>query len=222
MLSAHCVWKIHLLVFGDLYDLAIRGVSMADCGCHHVAKTKHERKILFIAMILNISMFIIGLTGGIFSQSTALIADSFDMLADSIAYLLGMWAVGRADHAKVIIARLSGVLLLVLGVGVIFEVVRRAYVGSFPESTVMIGVACLSLLVNTIVLMLLNKLRNNGVHLRATWIFTRADVIANIGVIFSGVLVILTKSRYPDLVVGFAIGLYVIKESIEIFKISNS
>ena len=82
----------------------------------------------------------------------------------------------------------------------------------------MIVVACMSLIINTIVLKLLKKFRNGEVHLRATWIFTRADVVANIGVIFSGILVLLTKSRYPDLIVGFAIGLYVIKEALEIFK----
>jgi Co/Zn/Cd efflux system component len=54
------------------------------------------------------------------------------------------------------------------------------------------------------------------VHLRATWIFTRVDVIANVGVIFSGLLVLLTGSRFPDLVVGGAIGVYVMKEALEI------
>jgi len=56
------------------------------------------------------------------------------------------------------------------------------------------------------------------VHLRATWIFTRVDVIANVGVMFSGLLVLLTGSRFPDLVVGGAIGIYVIKEAIEILR----
>ena len=73
-------------------------------------------------------------------------------------------------------------------------------------------------IVNGSVLYLLGQFRNDEVHLRATWIFTRADVIANIGVIFSGVLVIFTRSHYPDLTVGFAIGHYVMKEAIEIMK----
>jgi Co/Zn/Cd efflux system component len=55
------------------------------------------------------------------------------------------------------------------------------------------------------------------VHLRATWIF-RVDVIANIGVIASGVLVLLSGSRYPDLVAGTAIGGYVVKEAVEILR----
>lgn len=56
------------------------------------------------------------------------------------------------------------------------------------------------------------------VHLRASWIFTRADVIANLSVITAAVLVIATASRVPDLVIGLAIGLYVVKEAVEILR----
>lgn len=51
---------------------------------------------------------------------------------------------------------------------------------------------------------------------RATWLFTRADVVANIGVILAGVLVLWLATPYPDYVIGTLIGLYVIKEAIEI------
>ena len=191
---------------------------MTDCGCQQIATTKEERKTLTIALILNALMFVVGLIAGIIAQSTALIADSLDMLADSFAYFLGLMAVGRTAKLKKRIAITSGGLLCFLGLGVVFEVGRRAWFGSFPESSLMIVVACISLIINTIVLKLLKKFRNGEVHLRATWIFTRVDVVANIGVIISGFLVLLTKSRYPDLIVGFAIGLYVIKEALEIFK----
>ena len=191
---------------------------MTDCGCQQIATTKEERKTLTIALILNALMFVVGLMAGIIAQSTALIADSLDMLADSFAYFLGLMAVGRTAKLKKRIAITSGGLLCFLGLGVVFEVGRRAWFGSFPESSLMIVVACISLIINTIVLKLLKKFRNGEVHLRATWIFTRVDVVANIGVIISGFLVLLTKSRYPDLIVGFAIGLYVIKEALEIFK----
>lgn len=78
--------------------------------------------------------------------------------------------------------------------------------------------ALLSLVVNLTVLRMLSKYRNGEAHLRASWIFTRADVVANIGVFVSGLVVSLTGSRYADLVVGLAIGLYVLKEAIEILR----
>lgn len=64
----------------------------------------------------------------------------------------------------------------------------------------------------------LGQLRQGEAHLRASWLFTRADIVVNIGVICSGILVAFTNSRYPDLVVGFFVSLYVIKEAIGIIK----
>ena len=189
---------------------------MTNCGCHSTAATSAERKILIIALILNATMFVVGLIAGILAQSTSLIADSLDMLADAAAYTIGLFTIGRSLRFKAIAATLSGMLLLILGIGVLFEVVRRAWMGSFPESTTIIIVACASLVVNANVLRLLGRFRQGEVHLRATWIFTRADVIVNLGVIVSGVLVALTKSRYPDLIVGFFVGLYLIHEAYEI------
>src|SRR3546814_9505669 len=68
------------------------------------------------------------------------------------------------------------------------------------------------------VLRMLCPLRSGGVHLRASWIFTRADVVANVGVVLSGVLVAVTNTRYPDLIIGTLIGLYVIREAFEILS----
>jgi len=193
---------------------------MADCTCKHTPTTKSERSTLFLALLLNALMFIIGLSAGIYAESSALIADSLDMLADTIVYSLSLIAVGRSSRFKISVAKISGGLLLFLGAGMLLEVIHKGVVGSSPESTIMIGVACGSLIVNTFVLLLLKKFRNSEAHLRAAWIFTRADVLANLSVIISGILITLSNSNYPDLIVGFAIGLYVIKESLEIIRSS--
>jgi cation diffusion facilitator family transporter len=163
-------------------------------------------------------MFAVDLIGGILGESSGLIADSLDMLADASAYALALAAIGRSAAFKVKAAGFSGILLLALGLGVVLDVIRRAIFGSEPVGLVMLGVALLALAVNTTVLRLLSKHRDGGVHIRAAWIFTRADVLANLGVILGGVLVSLTDSAFPDLVVGFAIGLYVMKEAMEILR----
>jgi Co/Zn/Cd efflux system component len=109
-------------------------------------------------------------------------------------------------------------LLLLLGVLVLLDVGRRALFGSEPESLVVVAVAFLSLLVNANVLRMLGRYREGEVHLRATWIFTRVDVIANVGVMLSGLVVLLTGSRFPNLIMGGAIGVYVVKEAFEILS----
>jgi Co/Zn/Cd efflux system component len=163
-------------------------------------------------------MFIAGVIAGIVAQSTSLIADALDMLADASAYTIALTAVGRSARFKAGAASVSGSVLLVLGLGVLIDVARRVLVSSAPESLIMMGVACVSLAVNATVLRMLGRFQQGEVHLRATWIFTRVDVIANVGVIASGLLVFLTGSRYPDLIVGTAIGVYVIKEAFEILR----
>jgi cation diffusion facilitator family transporter len=195
----------------------IWGTPMS-CSCDSdlTVETEAQQRVLRIALALNATMFIVGLVAGLLGQSSSLIADSLDMLADASAYAIALWAVGRSARFKAGAATLSGSLLLLLGVVVLLDGGRRALLGSQPESLVMMAVAFVSFLVNANVLRMLGRYREGEVHLRATWIFTRVDVIANVGVILSGLLVLLTGSRFPDLVVGGAIGIYVIKEAIEI------
>jgi Co/Zn/Cd efflux system component len=90
--------------------------------------------------------------------------------------------------------------------------------GSEPLGIGIVLTAIVALAVNVTVLRLLRPFREGEVHLRATWIFTRADVVANIGVIISGVIVMTTGWRIADLIVGALIGLYVCKEALEIFS----
>jgi len=163
-------------------------------------------------------MFVIEMIGGIIGESSGLIADSLDMLADASAYGIAIAAVSRGALFKVRAATVSGAILLLLGLGACAAVIVRAITGSEPESLIMAALAIPALVVNTIVLRLLSKHRNGEVHLRATWIFTRADVVANVAVLIAALLVFVTDSRYPDLVVGFGIGLYVTREALEILK----
>jgi Co/Zn/Cd efflux system component len=163
-------------------------------------------------------MFVVELIGGVIGESSGLIADSLDMLADASAYGIAIAAVSRGSLFKARAATASGTILLLLGIGACLAIVGRAITGSEPESLIMAILATPALIVNTIVLRLLSKHRNGEVHLRATWIFTRADVVANLAVLVASLLVFMTGSRYPDLVVGFGIGLYVIREALEILR----
>lgn len=192
---------------------------MSECGCHLGPSTDpRQRRTLWIALALNAAMAVVGFFIGWAAESTGVLADALDMLSDATAYAIGLVAIGRSGVFKRRAAQVSGTLLLVLGAGVVLEALRRGVVGSDPLSGWMMAAAGLSLVVNLLVLRLLRPFQHGEVHLRATWIFTRADVVANVGVLLAAALVALTGSRFPDLIVGAAIGAYVVKEALEILR----
>lgn len=195
---------------------------MADCGCAPTkVETEAQRRTLRIALALNAAMFVAEVTAGWFAHSSGLMADGLDMLADASAYTVALIAIGRSARFKANAGTLSGSLLLLLGVGVIADVVRRLISGGTPDGAWMIAVAAVAAMVNAYVLRMLSKQRQDEVHMRATVIFTRVDVIANIAVVLSGIIVIATGFRFVDLLVGAAIGVYVTKEASEIISIAR-
>jgi cation diffusion facilitator family transporter len=177
-----------------------------------------ERRVLTIALSLNALMFVVGIIAGVIAKSTGLIADSLDMLADAGAYGIALVAIRRGGLFKARAATVSGVMLLMLGIGVLGEAIYRGLLQTSPQTGIMLTVAMLSLVVNSTVLYLLGKFRRRAVHMRATWIFTRADVIANAAVIISAVVISLTRLNVLDAIVGAGIGLYVCKEAWEILR----
>ena len=93
-------------------------------------KEREESKILITLLSVNAVMFIIEMTLGILGESTALIADSLDMLADAIVYGISLYAVGRPVFAKIKAAHISGIFQTILGVSVLVDVIRRLLWGS--------------------------------------------------------------------------------------------
>lgn len=185
---------------------------------HESAKTEAERTTLWVALSLNATMFVIGAVAGFLAQSAGVLSDALDMLTDAIAYGLALMAASRGLAFKRNAARWSGGVLVLLGAGILAEVARRWYFGSEPVGLAMMAYSAVSFIVNLYVLMQLAKYRRGDVHLRASYICTRADVLANIAVFVSGALVVATGLQALDLVVGFGIGVYVLKEAWEILK----
>lgn len=167
-------------------------------------------------MSINAVMFVAEIIAGIVAESTGLMADSLDMLADATVYAIGLYAVGKAVSVKARAALMSGIFQILLALGVAAEVARRLLFGSEPEALIMIGVSMIALLANIVCLVLISKHRDGEVHMRASWIFSKNDVIANVGVIFAGILVYVLASPLPDLVIGALISLIVLRGGVSI------
>ena len=188
------------------------------CNCEIEIKEKSEAKTLWILLALNGTMFIVELITGLYSDSTGLVADSLDMLADAIVYSIGLYAIGKAAQKKISAAQLSGWFQILLAFGVLAEVIRKFIYGSDPLSDWMIGIGLLAFVINVICLFLIAKHRHGEVHMRASWIFSANDVLANLGVILSGFLVAAMGSNLPDLIIGLLITLLVLSGGIRILK----
>lgn len=191
---------------------------MSGCDCSVEIKNKAERKVLVILLIINAVMFVLEVAVGILSESTALIADSLDMLADATVYGVGLYAVGRSVASKIKAAYLSGFFQVLLGLTVFLDIVRRLLLGSEPEPMFMVVIGMAALVANMICLSLISKHRHGEVHMRASWIFSKNDVIANLCIILSGFLVVFFESRYPDLIAGIFISVLVIHGGVHIIR----
>ncbi len=191
---------------------------MSNCGCGTEQVEKLERKTLISLLAINAVMFLVEFAMGWLAESTGLISDSLDMLSDSAVYGLSLYAIGRGLKKQIKAARLSGILQIILGTGVLLEVLRRLLLGSEPESLRIMGIGVVALVANIYCLSLISGHRNSGVHMRASWIFSTNDVIANLGVIVSGLLVWLLGNRFPDLIVGAIISSVIVSGGVKILQ----
>jgi Co/Zn/Cd efflux system component len=151
-----------------------------------------------------------------------LIADSLDMLADSIVYALALFAVGGTIVRKNNIAKFAGYFQIVLAVIGFVEVVRRFVgLGEMPDFKTMIIVSVLALMANVLCLYLLQKNKSKEAHMQASMIFTSNDVIINSGVIVAGLLVNWLDSGYPDLIIGAIVFVIVARGAYRILNIAK-
>lgn len=180
-----------------------------------------EANTLKVLLGINFLMFLVEIFLGVVADSTGLLGDGLDMLADSLVYAISLYAVGKSAQIKNRAAYLSGIMQVSLGLLVLTEVIRRFYYGSEPLSLYMIGVSFLALIANLICLMLIHKHKDGEVHMKASWIFSANDVIVNLGVILSGFMVYLFNSNIPDLFIGGVVSLIVLKGGISIIKLSR-
>ncbi len=180
-----------------------------------------QTRILWQVLVINVLFFVVEMIAGLIASSMGLAADSLDMLADGIVYALALFAVGGAAGRKRRVAGIAGYFQGILGVLGLVEVIHR-FVGrgETPDFLMMIVVSVFALAANAICVFLLRRSKTE-VHMRASLIFTSMDVIANLGVIVAGVLVYLTRSNLPDLVVGSIVFILVLQGAYRILRLAR-
>lgn len=198
----------------------IESSEMAEFRAEDSGKT--EQSVLTAVLTINFTLFLLEVSAGFLSGSMGLLADSLDMLADSIVYALSLYAVGRSVSKKKRIAKTAGYFQFFLAVMGFGEVIRRFFAfEQMPAFETMIIVSSIALAGNIASLLILQRSRDSGVHMKASWIFTSNDVIANLGVMLAGVLVYYTSSNRPDLIIGTIVFFLVARGAYRIYNLSK-
>ena len=150
-------------------------------------------------------MFGMEFIAGLVAHSTALLADSVDMLGDAIVYGFSLYAIGRGPMWQARAALLKGGIMAALGLGVLGEIATKLARGLVPAAQMMTGIGLLALVANALMLVLLWRHRADDLNMSSAWLCSRNDVVANVAVLLAAGGVTVTSSAWPDIVIGLAI-----------------
>lgn len=183
-----------------------------------LAAKADQRRVLIIVMVINLAMFFIEFGAGVAARSSALMADSVDMLGDAIVYVLSLYALSRGPRWEAGAALAKGGLILLLGVAVLFEIADKITNGVPPSSPLMLGFGSLALVANLTCLAMLWRFRTANVNMSSTFECSRNDVISNVGVIIAAGLVFFFKSPWPDIIVGGVIAALFLRSAVKVLR----
>jgi Co/Zn/Cd efflux system component len=191
---------------------------MADC-CEITADfTTRQRRVLRIVLAINVAMFLFEATAGVLAHSTALLADSVDMLGDAIVYGFSLFVVARGPVWQARGALLKGGIMAAFGAGVLAEVGVKLAGGVVPAAEAIGAVGMLALAANAVCLALLWPRRSDDVNMRSAFTCSLNDVAGNVGVLLAAGGVALTGRAWPDIAVGLVIAALFMTSAIGVLR----
>jgi cation diffusion facilitator family transporter len=180
-------------------------------------RSRHGQ-ILWAVLAINATMFVVEFGAGLVAGSSALLADSLDMLGDSFVYGFSLFVIHRsvAWHARA--ALFKGGIMALFGVAVLFEVVLKLRAPTPPIVPTMAAIGTLAFAANALCFSLLWRHRADNINLRSTWLCSRNDLIANAAVLAAAALVAWSGSAWPDIVVGLGIAILFLRTSAVVLR----
>jgi Co/Zn/Cd efflux system component len=196
---------------------------MSDHCCHakgddlaRLSRRADIRRVLIIVLAINALMFVLEFGAGLIAQSAALMADSMDMLGDAIVYAVSLYALDRSLKWRAGAALFKAGFILVLGLGVVYQIALKMLYGVPPSSALMLVFGALALVANLICLRLLWAFQADNVNLSSTFECSRNDVIANTGVIAAAGAVAMFDSPWPDIAVAVVIAFLFLRSALRV------
>lgn len=166
------------------------------------ARVPAYRRILWVALAINLTMFGVEILSGLGAQSVSLLADSLDFLGDAANYGVSLFVLGMALRWRARASLLKGATMAAFGIGIIFVTGRHAFSNTMPDVPVMGVVGTIAFVANVIVALLLFRFRKGDSNMASVWICSRNDALGNLAVLLAAVGVFGVGAGWPDFAVG--------------------
>jgi len=191
---------------------------MAECchdkSCEIEALKEKQGSVLKIVLVINAAMFLVESTAGIIAGSTALLADSLDMLGDALVYGFSLYVLGMGIKWQARSALLKGFIMAGSGLFVLGEVFYKLIYPAVPSAATIGWIGLLALAMNALCLGLLWRHRTDDINMHSVWLCSRNDIIANTSVLAAGLGVWLTNTGWPDIAVGLVLAAVFFKSAV--------
>lgn len=179
------------------------------------------KKILKIALVLNLIMFFVEVVASVTSSSMSLQADALDFLGDAFNYGISLYVASSTLKKRATVSILKGMTMLGFGLFILVQVLVKVRLQELPEPPVMGVIGTLALVVNVSVAILLYKFREGDSNMQSVWLCTRNDAIGNVMVVTAAFLVHMTQSGWPDWITGSILAILAISSGIRVLKLAR-
>jgi cation diffusion facilitator family transporter len=184
--------------------------------CNHTLST--ARPLLWLALGINASMFVVEVIAGLIAGSVSLHADALDFLGDSFNYAISIAVLTMALTWRARAALLKGATMGVLGLWVIGEAAWHIYTDRVPEPVVMGAIGLAALLANAVVALMVYRFRDSEANLRSAWICSRNDVLGNLAVLVAALGVFGTGTLWSDVIVAVLMATLALQGSVSVMR----
>jgi cobalt-zinc-cadmium efflux system protein len=183
----------------------------------HNHKVENYNQIFAIGIILNIIFVVVEATYGILSGSLALLADAGHNLSDVLSLLIAWGATFLAKKAvttnrtygfrkvTIMASTISAILLLVALGGIIWEAIGRFSNPQPVESSTLIIVAAIGVVINTITALLFVSGHKHDLNIKGAFLHMAADAAISLGVVIAGLLIMQTNWLIIDPIISIII-----------------
>ena len=204
--------------------------------CHdHSHQHDHKpgsgvEKKLFWALCITIGIFAAEVIGGVLSNSLALKSDAGHLFGDVMALGLSLLAVRIAARppstrrtfgyrrAEVLAAMINGLTLTVLALYIFIEAYHRLMEPEPIKSVLMLTVAAIGLAGNSLVIFRLHGHAKENINVRAAFMHVIGDMLASVGVVIGGLIMLFTGNYLADPIISFLIGIIILYGAFSILK----